>query len=217
MKFARSSAATTELLAPDGAPWQGPGAEQITMVPTPLRANSAILHVSPFLAQSSEYGRLGPLEVRGAHNGEVLAVRLEWQCERHDRIADLDQFVDGAAVMFALADGASAVTMGAPGAPVDAWYWRADHAERPFDVIAEGYGTSQRRAADALPLRAAAVHRDGRWCVVLVRALAGDAQYVRLQPGGTARVAFALWDGGNRERAGRKAFSGEFVPAELAP
>ncbi|HMM78269.1 MAG TPA: ethylbenzene dehydrogenase-related protein [Gammaproteobacteria bacterium] len=217
MRFARTALATGELLAPDGAAWQALAAEQIVMVPTPLRANRAIARVSPFLAQSTDHGRIGALELRGAHNGVVLALRLEWQCERHDRIADLDRFVDGVAVMFPLAAGASAVSMGAPGAPVEAWYWRADHADRVFEVIAEGYGTSARRAADASPLRAAAAHRAGRWCVVLARALEAGERRARLQPGSVARLAFAVWDGGNRERAGRKAFSGEFMPAELAP
>ena len=38
---------------------------------------------------------------------------------------DLDSFVDGVAVMFPTVSGASAVTMGATGKPVNAWYWKA--------------------------------------------------------------------------------------------
>jgi DMSO reductase family type II enzyme heme b subunit len=39
--------------------------------------------------------------------------------------------------------------------------------------------------------------------------------HVRLAPGKPTRLAFAVWDGGNEERAGMKAFSGNFVAVEV--
>jgi cytochrome c1 len=48
--------------------------------------------------------------------------------------------------------------------------------------------------------------RDGRWTVVMTRALAvlSEADGVALQPGGRASVAFAVWDGSQKDRDGKK-------------
>ena len=44
---------------------------------------------------------------------------------------------------FPLAEGAPLVSMGAPGAGVNAWYWRADEKDAGRNVVAEGIGTSR--------------------------------------------------------------------------
>jgi len=216
MKIVRVSDSAADLLQPDGAPWRALPALELAMVPTPLYGNPAIEHVSPFLAQSTDHGTLRQLAVRAAHNGSVLAVHLTWAAAGHSRLVDLDEFVDGAAVMFPLDAAASALTMGAPGQRVNAWYWKADQPEVGIDVTAEGYGTSVRHGGTERAVTAAALHRDGRWQLVLGRAMNADAQRAAFVAGGATRIAFALWDGGNRERAGRKSFSGDFMPAEIA-
>ena len=47
------------------------------------------------------------------------------------------------------------------------------------------------------------------WCIVRA-----DGR-LRLEPGGSTKIAFAVWSGGNAERSGRKSFSGEFVDFEI--
>jgi DMSO reductase family type II enzyme heme b subunit len=211
MKIHRVAADTATLLDPQAGVWAGIEPQDFPLVPTPLKGNPDIEKISPFIAQSTDHGTVRGLRVAGAHNGQDLALRLSWSADKHDRIADLDQFVDGVAVMFPLAANASAVTMGAQGAPVNAWYWKADKGGQPFDVVAEGYGTSVRRSGKAAGLRSNAVHESGQWHVVIVRALDAGNALARFVPGEPAKLAFGVWDGGNRERAGRKSFSGDFV------
>lgn len=211
MKIVRIKADTATLLNPAAAAWSQVPAQDFPMVPTPLKNNPAIEAISPFIAQSTDHGAVHGLRVAGAHNGAVLALRLSWTSEKHEKIADLDQFVDGVAVMFPLSAKASAATMGAPGEPVNAWYWRADKADQPFDVVAEGYGTSVRRSGKEARLQSGAIHQDGQWRVVLARPLDIGNTHARFTPGEPTKLAFGVWDGGNRERAGRKSFSGDFV------
>ena len=112
---------------------------------------------------------------------------LSWASVKHDKIVDLDEFVDGAAVMFPLTDKASAVTMGSETDPVNAWYWKANRESRAFDVVARGYGTSARSSSDRHPIMSAASHADGRWSLVLTRSL--DSIHERVQfPRGTRRA-----------------------------
>lgn len=216
MEIRRVAADAAALLDPVNTVWQQAAGQGFPMVPTPLKNNPAIEAVSPFIARSTDHGVIRGLTAAGLHNGRVLALRLSWASDKHDTIADLDQFVDGVAVMFPLSSRASAVTMGSPGEPVNAWYWKADRADQPFDVVAEGYGTSTRRTGKDAQLVSKAIHKDGRWHVVLERPLRVGNQYAQFEPGTPTRLAFGVWSGGNRERAGRKSFSGEFTLVPVA-
>lgn len=216
MEIRRVAADAAVLLDPMNTVWQQAAGQGFPMVPTPLKNNPAIEAVSPFIAQSTDHGVVHGLDAAGLHNGKVLALRLSWTSDKHDTIADLDQFVDGVAVMFPLSSRASAVTMGSPGEPVNAWYWKADRADQPFDVVAEGYGTSTRRTGKDAQLVSKAIHKAGRWHVVLQRPLRMGNQYAQFEPGTPTRLAFGVWSGGNRERAGRKSFSGEFTLVAVA-
>ena len=119
--------------------------------------------------------------------------------------------------MFPLLGDANPLTMGDEKLPVNAWLWRADRAE-PFDVIARGFSTSQRRPATSSGLVARGLHRDGTWVVVFQRPLwPPDGEFVRFQPGDSAKIAFAVWEGSNAERAGQKAISGGFMDLKLDP
>lgn len=217
MRVTRLEASADELLDPAHSGWNGVKAHEFPLVPTPLNGNPAIRAISPFIEKSTDHGAVSAVRVAAAHNGAELAVRLSWVSDRHDRIADLDEFVDGAAVMFPLTAHASAVTMGSPSDPVNAWYWKGNLADTAFDVVATGYGTSGRHRDPGRPIRCAAVHVDGGWQVVLCRTLEAVAGRVGFVPGGEAAMAFAVWDGGNRERSGRKSFSGDFVRIPVDP
>lgn len=213
MKAIRVSASDVALLDPGSEVWAGAKHESFDMYPTPL---AMVEEVSPFLARSSGHGIIQRLDVSAAHNGRVLAIWVSWKSDRHAEINDLNQFVDGVAVMFSLARGANAVTMGAKGQPVNAWFWRANCAT-PYCVIAEGFASVRRLATDqAGDLVATARHQDGKWTVVFRRALVGPDGHVKLVVGQSSKLAFAVWNGGNAERSGRKSFSGEFVNFDLA-
>ena len=216
MRITRLSETTEHMMDPDAGMWSGLEVREFSMVPTPLSGNPMIVKISPFLAKSTDHGSVEKLFVAGAHNGSSLALRLSWPSEKHDKIVDLDEFVDGVAVMFPLTPDAHAVTMGSPGNPVNAWYWKANLDGVAFEVLAEGYGTSARQKGEGKSqVKAGAVYREGSWHVVLTRPLDIGSGRAQFAPGQTAKMAFGVWDGGNRERAGRKSFSGDYVDVAL--
>lgn len=200
----RLRAPTAQLLDPLSSPWQRLPTEVLPLVPTPLASQvSAYVQVA---WQGRGHGRIDQLRVSAAHNGEALLFRLQWRDETgNDRIADIDQFADAAAVLFPLKGDAVLATMGDAQRPVNAWYWQAD-LPRAINVTATGLGTTIRHKDSFL--MASSVHEAGTWNVVIGRpfAVRGAGQVaVALAPGQTMKVAFAVWDGGNQERAGLKA------------
>ncbi|MGR9092813.1 MAG: ethylbenzene dehydrogenase-related protein [Gammaproteobacteria bacterium] len=217
MKVMRVDVAAETLLKPNHAVWDYVSGQSFPLVPTPLNGNPGIKKISPFIEKSTDHGTITEVTAAAVHNGLDIAIRLSWASGKHDKIVDLDEFVDGAAVMFPLTDKASAITMGSASDPVNAWYWKANRESRAFDVVARGYGTSGRSSSDKYPIMSASLHTDGRWHLVLTRSLVSTAERARFAPGVDARMAFAVWDGGNRERSGRKSFSGDFVPVPVEP
>lgn len=213
MKVLRVKAANAALLDPKGALWAKAAPEKFTLMATPL---AMVQELSPFVAISQGHGVTPALEAQAVHNGEVLAVRLRWASDKTDRVRDLDSFVDGVAVMFPTVPNVSAITMGAPGKPVNGWYWKAD-TSKPYEVLAEGFRFVQRQKDNAgSDLTVAAEHADGHWQVVFRRSLGARNGLVRFAAGKKSGIAFAVWAGANAERSGRKAFSGDFVPFEVS-
>jgi len=97
---------------------------------------------------------------------------------------------------------------------VNAWYWRADAADRGRHVTAEGLGTS--RTLDVELVKTSGIWKEGRWRVVIARAMdAGVPGAVRIQPGGEIGFGVAIWEGSHMERAGIKAFSGDWKPLTI--
>jgi hypothetical protein len=76
------------------------------------------------------------------------------------------------------------------------------------NLNAAGVGTITSQPAEAQLVRGEGRWAEGKWRVVIVRALrtesARDAQFT---PGSTSAVAFAVWDGAQRDRNGQKAVS----------
>lgn len=213
-KVLRVAATSQKLLVADGAIWSGQTAVEIDLVPAPVALAAG---VSGQMALSQGHGKVRRVDARMVHNGETLSVHLSWRdAQKDDSIEDLDRFSDGAAVMFPLLGDANPVTMGDAKQPVNAWLWKADRAE-PFDVIARGYSTSQRRPAASSRLAASASYGDGGWRLVLQRPLdrPESGEFTRFVPGQHSKIAFAIWEGSNAERAGQKAISGAFVDLEL--
>ena len=214
MKAYRVKASDSELLDPNNAAWRTARPEEHPLVPTPLKGNPAIVAVSPFIAESTDHGSVRSIKAAALHNGESIAFHLTWASTGADKIIDLDQFVDGAGVMFPVVKDANAVTMGSPGKPVNIWYWKGDMNGDAFDVVAEGYGTSERRPGSKTKLQSSAVFKDGMWSLVLIRPLSAK-DGTQFSAGTDSGIAFAAWDGANNERAGRKSFSGAFNTLEI--
>ena len=202
----RVKAKSGELLDPGNQAWAKARADTVVLSPTPLDLQPVeYVRVS---WTSRPYGKSSSMKVTSLHNGEQIFFRLVWQDDSADaKIADINQFVDAAAVLFPIVADAPLFGMGAQGKPVNAWFWRADW-EQPKNVSAEGMGSTQRR--DDPALASSARHQRGRWDVIISRSLNGKgspAGTVALRAGAQTKVAFAIWQGANQERAGIKAFS----------
>lgn len=212
MNVPKCTASPEDLANPGAAVWRKATGERIALIGTPLA-----LQPSPFIVntwRNRPVGRIAAVEFSALHTDEVLALRLVWAAPHPTAaIDDNDRFPDGAAVIFPVRGDAPLATMGSPEQPVDAWHWRADRPGKARSNVATGLGTT--RVNRTMDIAANAEHRDGHWRVVFVRRLisnapdasANAASAVQFIAGRPARIAFAVWDGGNGERGGLKAFS----------
>ena len=76
------------------------------------------------------------------------------------------------------------------------------------DANATGFGTFRSQSAASQNVGGKGIWRDGHWNVVLVRDLKSrDTEDVQFANATSVPVAFAVWDGENRDRNGRKVFS----------
>jgi DMSO reductase family type II enzyme heme b subunit len=196
------------LLDADADVWKGVRPEPLELVGTPLVLQpTAAIQVA---WSKKSIGAVRGVWVAALCDAATLAFRLEWDDPTENRaIVDTVAFPDGAAIVLPSAPGAPLVTMGAPGQAVNAWYWRADE-EKGRNVVAEGIGTS--RTADAELVAARGTWKGGRWRVVIARALRvrSTESVAQLEPGQRTQFGVAVWEGSHGERAGLKAFSGDW-------
>jgi cytochrome c oxidase cbb3-type subunit 2 len=76
------------------------------------------------------------------------------------------------------------------------------------DSNARGFGTFTSQPASGQNVEGRGIWRDSHWNVVFIRALhSRDADDVQFAVGKSTPVAFAVWDGQNRDRNGRKVVS----------
>jgi hypothetical protein len=87
-------------------------------------------------------GSVSKVSVRAVHDGEELAIRLEWSDPDADRGVGVDTFRDAAAIGFPVGkpEAAPSPFMGDPEHPVVIWQWAAD-----FDANAEGRSRFEER------------------------------------------------------------------------
>lgn len=159
------------------------------------------------------------LTVQAARSETRLFLRLSWRDETRDgnlTPGRIDAFADAAAVQLPVnASGEPGIAMGSPSAMVNVWWWSGEDASQ--ELLAGGPGSTTRFADAAVTSNA--TYRDGQWHVVFVRDLATDAaNRTDLSVEQDVDVAFAVWNGSNKERAGRKAVSGwQYLPFGPGP
>ncbi len=199
-------ATASALLQPDGEVWLDAKTEQIALTGVPVS-----MQPTAFIANSwtgKKVGAVDSLRFSAVHNGDSLALRLEWADPSEDLdIDDNDHFPDGAAVLFPFEADAPLITMGSADQPVNAWHWRADRPDEAHNNTARGIGTT--RVTKGAEIQTSARYEDGHWQLVFLRALRRDevTSTVQLAAGQTTQIAFAVWEGSNGERGGLKAFS----------
>ena len=210
-----SEAQFDQLLDPIGPYW---GSQATTNIP---------LYGAPAAMQPTEaiqvtwadrkIGAVNEVRVKALHDGDFLFFHLDWAdpSENSDH-GDNSSFPDGAAVALPLAAQTPLVTMGSPEKGMNAWYWRANAPESGRNVVSGGLGTSETLDMDLV--KCGSVWREGRWQVVISRALRvqGDGPIVQLEAGGNTQFGVAVWEGSNGERGGIKSFSGNWIELDLA-
>ena len=202
------------LLDPASPEWGKVPVETISLGGTPL-AGQPSRYIRTVWADRP-IGGVRFLSVRAAHNGQDLLLRLEWTDESRDADFKSRGFPDGAAVLFPLNGEAPLATMGSDKAPVNAWFWRADQPDQARNVQAHGIGTVEDSEKSRIAARSQ--WKDDAWRVVLCRPLAvadQEGEAVQLKAGGSTKVAFAVWEGNNGERAGIKAISKQWRELSL--
>jgi len=196
------------VLQPDAALWQAGEVETVKLKGTPLDMQPTdAIKVS---WAGKKIGAVESVQVAAVHDGERIAFRLEWSDPTEDReIGDTTSFPDGCGVLFPTVQYAPMAVMGAVGMAVNAWYWRADENGRGRHVLAQGLGTTE--TLDYELVRGNGVYQDGRWQVVITRAMKvqSPSNPVQLEPGQSTGLGVAIWEGGEGERAGIKAISGD--------
>jgi hypothetical protein len=153
-------------------------------------------------------------QLRIARAGGKLLVRLSWHDDTHDAAAidtapgtpyegrfhrvptdSTDRFFDAAAVMLPKAGegpGTPSLQMGDAHDPVTIYYWNA--ARGAMLMEAQGRETTKRTGA-TFPAKGR--YENGEWAVVFE---------LPIVPAGTP-LAFAIWNGSQQDRDGRKYFS----------
>lgn len=204
------------LLSPDAGAWSSRSSQIVSLTGTP----AALQPTEAIRAKwgTRPIGAVGQVEVKALHDGAHLYFRLEWADATENRDhGDNSVFPDGAAIALPIQHEAppALITMGMPGNGINIWFWRANEPDRGRHLVAEGYGSSKTLDREAVHSRGD--WRDGRWRVVIARALRVEAPQAvaQLEAGQATRFGIVVWDGGRAERAGLKSFSGDWIDLEL--
>lgn len=158
---------------------------------------------------------ISSVDVRAARAGGKLLVHLSWRDPTRDAtaLAEVpnpppetrfrkiqteadDRFFDAAAIMVPSGSVSGAIApslqMGDAEHPVEIYYWNATRGAMVMQ--AQGRGTTRRTGQD---FPANSTHHNGQWNVIFA---------LPDLPTGTT-VAFAVWNGSQKDRDGRKYFS----------
>jgi hypothetical protein len=205
LSVAASSASIDDLLNGGSAAWNQTAVKRVALNRTPPLYDTdepATLEISS-------------VDVRTARAGGKLLVQLSWRDPTRDEIALAevpntppetrfrkvpteadDRFSDAAAIMFPSRSGSGAIApslqMGDAEHPVEIYYWNATRGAMLMQ--AQGRGTT-RRTGQTFP--ANSTYQNGQWNVTF--------ELPDLSAGTT--VAFAVWNGTQKDRDGRKYFS----------
>ena len=194
--------------APDDPKWKQAEAVTFFLVPQ-------IIAKERFFTPSND-----TITVRALYDRKDLAMLLEWDDrtksipgdEQAEKIADPGIVEDSVAVQLPVEIPKGMEKpyfgMGDAAHPVTLWQWKSGTTNAPERVAlmnSKGFGTIEKRDAEAAGIRAKSSYRDGTWRVVMRRALAtsdpkNDVQFVE---GAFIPVAFAAWDGSNGETGSR--------------
>jgi DMSO reductase family type II enzyme heme b subunit len=157
-----------------------------------------------------------------ARTAERFYVRMLWHDDSQNQNTrnTVDEFVDAAAIQFALNGDDTNYMMGSgPEKPVNIWYWRADR-EAVQNLAAGGFGSTTTLPQQPVTGKAAfrlLENRDTEWHLVMSRKIDSEGEYHVGLKQGLVPVAFALWQGAEGQRDGNKRVSHNWILVDVAP
>jgi len=198
-----AAGSNADLTQPNGSTWS-----QTSTVTVPLTSAPSGLPNASDVSTSK-------VNVQAAHTDQRIYVRLSWPDGTDDaNITGPRTFTDAAAVEVPVnVSSTPAIAMGTTSNPVNVWYWNAGIGTE--EILAGGPGTTTQFPNASVTTRTR--YADGRWSVVFSRPLStGEANRTTFGLDRNVDVAFAVWNGSNMERSGRKAVS-EWYHLPLGP
>jgi len=192
--------------------WKSAAKSKIQTTGTPL-ANQP----SPYIKgvyDENKIGAVKELTVSAVHNKDHIFFYFEWSSDKpNQEIGDIHVFPDGVGVLFPFKsiDLTQVKEMGSNDFPTNSWYWRPDFKNKPKNQVAHGLSTSIYTRKSSV--ESSSAWDDKKWHVVMARPMRAsgvDEEAVNFSAGQKTGVAFAVWEGGNGERGGVKAFSKEW-------
>lgn len=204
MKAIKLQLANKTLLKHSAEQWKRAPQGDVTLQSTDPEAQP-----SPYVRavwSGKRVGAVRTISVQAAYNRQNLFFRLEWPDPTHNAdYGDGLAFPDAAAVLFPGDGDPPLARMGSPAAGIDAWYWRANR-EAGESLAFHGFATEKPQPDQFVVT--SADWEDGRWRVVIGGPLEAAAD--------RKRVAFAVWEGSNQERAGLHSYSPQWQELSIA-
>jgi DMSO reductase family type II enzyme heme b subunit len=185
-----------KLADPASAEWGSVDPVQIPLAPVALEVQPTEYIREAW--KDRDYGQTAEAAVKAASDGDRLYIRVEWA----DDPKPNGEFQDAVSAIFPTNGSGVLATLGDDTKPLALWFWE-NGRPAPLNLVSHGPGVF--RKEDAAGLSATGVLADGRWSVVLSGPAGISAK---------GKVALAVWNGSNDERAGLAAVSREWLPLE---
>ncbi|NMG55177.1 hypothetical protein [Aromatoleum aromaticum] len=187
-----------DYLSPTSGGWDAIAKEEVDLMPTPLA-----MQPTEYIRKSWEgrsYGAVKALRIASVHDGETWSLLASWAGVSPSG----KDFPDAFAIALPVRGNPALALMGEPEAPIHYLRWAANK-EGVQSILATGIGSSQPGSEVRCTVVAQPI--GDVWNVVISRPLGSGKGVAPLQAGAKTRIGFAVWNGGNDERAGIKAFS----------
>lgn len=197
---------------PDDIIWERLPEYRVAMWPAPAVHPSVELRVN-YDAEVSY------LNMTLAKTSERFYVRLRWVDDTQDTETAFDHFRDGVAVQFSLGDDDTSYMMGdGPDSAVNIWYWRS--GEDAVQNLAAG-GPGSTTILEEQPVSGESQYsvKDGdpnQWTVVMSRPIGAQGAHNVSLDRDMVPMAFALWQGAEKERDGFKRVSDGWIMLDMA-
>jgi len=183
----------------------------VEMIPAPLEMQN-----NEYVSASwtdRRYGETTRIQSASVHDGRQIAIRVRWPSQPANAGTG-EGFSDAVAIALPVRTVPALHSMGSPEEPIHFLQWMA-RRNTIRSVLAEGIGSSRAAASVAEAVRSG--WSAGTWTVVFSRAIAASAELSSLAADTMTNIGFAVWNGGNEERAGIKAVSTDWMDLRLDP